>query len=301
VWLDGEFRSTEWSRPADAVTVLRYLEAHSKHAAIAGGALAPSHIAHIADGYRAVLDDRARTGFRGRAAGNSVSLGLEIDDVLDPALVGGELAWTLVEPWTLRVASAVDPTAQRGVTSSAQLAIERSSGNERTRFDLGGGAVVEPRIGMAALLFSSLAADRAGARWSARADVRAGTGSLGAMFGALHRLERAELDDRANGGIGAGATLGVTSPAGWLSTGVRARGDFRLLGTLEAGAPMGRRAQAAAWVAATHRAAAGAAEMRVTWVPRLHSALQVARMYSTDVMDPSPQWSVTAWLGATVQ
>ncbi|MGE3545806.1 MAG: hypothetical protein AB7L28_17860, partial [Kofleriaceae bacterium] len=88
---------------------------------------------------------------------------------------------------------------------------------------------------------------------------------------------------------------------GWVWAGMRARGDSGTLFSGAVGAPMSRRIQAAAWFAATQTRAAGAAELRVAWMRQLHSALQLARMYATDVMDPVPTWSVTAWFGASLQ
>ena len=64
VWEGGAFRTREWSRPVDAISIVRQLEAHAGPVAFAAGALAPSTIGHVADGYRASLDDRARTGAR---------------------------------------------------------------------------------------------------------------------------------------------------------------------------------------------------------------------------------------------
>jgi hypothetical protein len=156
--------------------------------------------------------------------------------------------------------------------------------------------VGEPHAGIAAVAFATAAADHGRARWTATSDVRAGTGTLGAAFGPLYRLERTrEISEGAGGG--AGLTVGVAAPAAWLSLGVRARPNGTLA-TIGAGAPMGRDVQGAVWAAATARDAAGAAELRVAWARRLSSALQIARMYATDAMAPAPAWSVTAWFGA---
>src|SRR5262245_57695339 len=68
VWDDSVFRGSEWSSAADAVTIIRALEAQydfdDTRVSLAGGALAPAHIGMIADGYRIALDDRWRTGVR---------------------------------------------------------------------------------------------------------------------------------------------------------------------------------------------------------------------------------------------
>ena len=62
---------------------------------------------------------------------------------------------------------------------------------------------------------------------------------------------------------------------------------------------MGRWVQAGLWAAASRSDAAGAAELRVAWAQRFSSALQLARFYRFDAMDPAPLWSVTAWFGAS--
>jgi len=292
VWLDGVFRRDDWSRPADAVTILRALEAHTAHLAIAAGGLAPSELAQVAEGYRAALDDHLRTGVRGAVITTPVTATLEIDDVLDPVLVGGQIAWHLDAPWTVHAASAVDP----GERSAIELGVARRWDAKATRAESGMALVGEPHAGVAMVAFATAAADRGGARWTATSDARAGTGTLGAAFGPLYRLERTrEISEGA--GVGAGLTASVAAPAAWLSLGVRARPNGALA-TIGAGAPMGRYVQGAVWAAATARDAAGAAELRVAWAKRLSSALQVARMYATDAMMPAPVWSVTAWFGA---
>lgn len=298
VWLDGVFRRGDWSRLADAVTLVRYLEAHTGELAIAAGGLTPGQLAHVVDGYRASLDDRQRTGVRGRAMTRTVTLGLELDDVLDPALVAGAVAWQAAPPWGIHAAAAVDPAAPTGIESAIELGVTRRWEAKAARAEIGGAVVGEPGRGASIVTFATAALDRAGARWSATTEARAGGGTVGAAFGPLYRVERADLYDRAHAGVGAAIGLGVASPAGWLSAGVRARPGMGTLGTLSAGAPMGRWIQAAAWLAATKHDAAGAAELRVAWARPLFSSVQVARMYTTEVMRPSPMWSVTAWFGA---
>src|SRR5690349_13543891 len=81
VWDDGVFRRADWSRAADAVTVIRDVEVVYGPTALAAGRLAPSHLAHLADGYRATLDDRWRTGARAAVRSDDVDATAEIDDV----------------------------------------------------------------------------------------------------------------------------------------------------------------------------------------------------------------------------
>lgn len=298
VWLDGAFRARDWDEASDAVSVLRLLEVHSAGGAVAlaAGALAPAHLAHVADGHRAALDDHPRTGVRGVAATETFALGLEIDDVVSPALAGGAVALQLTPERSVRAAAAVDPV--RG-EAAIELAVARTWIAEHARTEVGGGLVFEPGFGIHALAFAALERDAAGARWRAAADLRAGIGTVGAAFGPLYRLERQTLWDDAEGGVGAGASGSVAAPFGWIDASVRVRPGRGVIGALSAGAPMGRWVQAGAWAAASRDAAAGAGELRVAWAKRMSSALQVARMYDTDAMMPAAQWSVTAWFGAT--
>nr|MBA3460744.1 hypothetical protein [Deltaproteobacteria bacterium] len=82
VWLDGEFRASDWNEPADAVGAVRLLELHTpgRTLALAGGALAPIVVAHVADGYRVALDDQPRTGARASLTTRAVAAELMIDD-----------------------------------------------------------------------------------------------------------------------------------------------------------------------------------------------------------------------------
>ncbi|MDX2089054.1 MAG: hypothetical protein SFX73_14450 [Kofleriaceae bacterium] len=301
VWQDGVFRRRDWARPADAVTVIRYLEVHTEHVGFAAGALAPSQLAHVTDGYRASLDDRWRTGARGAVTTESLTLGAEIDDVLAPALVGGALAWELAPPWGVRAAAAVDPTAPGGTASAFELGAARRWEANHRRLELGASVVAEPTAGMSVVASTAVEVEREGTRWSARADLRAGNGTNGAAFGPLYRLERGELFERARSGVGGGMALGVAGELGWITAAVRVRPGNGALATIGAGAPMGRWVQGGGWLAATPGAVAGAAELRVAWARGMFSAFQLARMYATDEMLPAPQWSATAWFGVATE
>ncbi len=301
VWLDGEFRTRDWDHGSAALTVLRVLELHSpgRELGLAAGALSQARIAQVADGHRAALDDHRRTGIRGGAVTRTLALELEIDDVVGPSLVGGALGVALSPRWGLRAATAIDPTAPAGTRAATEVAMARTWLRERAHDELGGGVVYEPGFGASVVAFGIAERDRGSARWSARADVRAGTGTVGGAFGPLYRLERGQLWKDSEVGVGAGAAAGVASPRGWITAGVRLRPGHGVIGSISAGAPMGRWLQAGAWAAAASEHAAGAGELRIAWARRLSSALQVARMYDTDAMQPAPQWSVTAWFGAT--
>ena len=298
VWLDGELRD-DWQRPRDAIRIIRLFELalFDGHVAVAAGGLTPTQLAHVADGHRASLDDRPRTGARAAATGGSLALALELDDVLDPSLAGGALAWQLAEPWIVRGAAAVDP-------SLGEVAIELGGARrwqaDDARLELGGAGIGEPGFGYAALAFADATIDRGDIRFTGNAELRAGSGSVGAAFGALHRLERREIYARSQRGVGGAMAIGIAAPAGWLRASLRMRPGLGELVTVTAGAPAGRWIQAGAWFAATERVVAGAGELRVAWARRYASVFELARMYDTDAMDPAPAWSVTAWFAATL-
>jgi hypothetical protein len=296
VWLDGVFRRTDWARAADAVRAVRLVElagsAGSAQLAIAAGGLAPAQLAHVADGYRAALDDRQRTGVRGAVTTPTFALGLEVDDVLEPGFVGGAVEWQLAPRLVTHTAIAIDPIAGE---AALELAAARRWARERSRVDAGGGIVGEPGFGIAALTFVSAAIDHRKMRWTASGELRAGTGSIGAAFGPLHRVE--PIYEHSQRGIGGAVSAGVAGRAGWLRAGLRARPGLGGLATVMAGAPMGRWVQAGMWLAASRDHAAGAGELRVAWARRLASALELARMqmYDVQAMQPRPLWSATAW------
>jgi hypothetical protein len=317
VWDDGVFRRRDWARPADAVTIVRQLEAQLvldtdrdgrtiSRIAIAAGGLAPARIARVVDGHRATLDDRLRTGARGALSTPALELGLEIDDVIDPALIGGSASWRLASPWGLHAAAAVDPRAPDAggvgthVVSALELGVAHRWDALSRRLELGGSLVGEPNEGVTAVGFGSLAIERDETRWTASADLRGGNGTSGALFGPLYRLERRGLIERAHGGLGGGIALGVAAPAFSLSIGGRVRPGLPILGTVAIAVPMSSWVQAGGWIAASRTATAGAAEVRLAWARRLSSALQLARMYESDSpMAPAATWSVTAWFGAS--
>ena len=296
VWLDGEFRRADWSAWQDAVRVVRWIEVVRPHAALAIGGLAPAQLEHVADGYRATLDDRRRTGVRVAATSDALAAVVEIDDVIEPGLIGGSLEAQLAPRVVGFAATAIDPDVAQ---AAIELAAARRWTGERSRVDLGGGAVAEPGLGVAALAFVSGAIERAGARWWTTGDVRAGSGSVGAAFGALQRIERATIYERSRRGVGGAIAVGVTSRLGWLHVGVRARPELGRLATVMFGAPMGRWVQAGGWLASSSSATAGAAEVRVAWAKRLASTLELARMYETGTMATQATWSATVWFVAT--
>ena len=314
VWEGGVFRQRDWSRASSLVTIVRLFAAQHvldtdrdgrtiSRIAIAAGGLAPARIAHVVDGQRATLDDRLRTGARAALNTPKLDLGLEIDDVLDPALIGASAGWRLATPWGVHAGAAVDPArGETDVRSAIEVGVARRWDAVQRRIQLGGSIIGEPYDGITAVGFGTIAIERGETRWMASADVRAGNGTSGAVFGPLYRLERIGLIDRVHGGIGGGGTLGVTAPAFSVSLGGRARPGLGALGTLAIAAPMATWLQAGGWIAASRAATAGAAEVRVAWAQRLSSAIQVGRMYETDgPMLPAATWSVTAWFGASTE
>lgn len=310
VWTDDGFRASDWAAPERAVTVLRAFEASGTLGdttlGVAAGALAPAQIARIADGYRVALDDRWHTGLRTSAQGTDFAAGLEIDDVLDPALIGGSARWEMARPWGMHAAIAIDPASVGVVEAGVHRTYEATG----VRAEVGGSVTAELMLGAGGIGFADASLERGGVTWTARGDVRAGNGAGGSLFGPLYRIEREMHDGRLGlaaraeahelSGLGAGLTLGASAPAGWLEVGARARPGLGGLLVASGGAPMSKRVQAAAWAAIGRDDAAGAAEVRVAWAPRLFSALQTARLYRFDRMD-LPIWMVTAWFGATIE
>ena len=319
VWDDAHFRSSDWSSVADLITFVRDFEiartVGDTKLALAAGVLAPSRVGHVVDGYRVALDDRFRTGVRAGALHEDLDVTVEIDDVLDPALVAAGARWAMSPPWSMYLALASDPRAPSlsgtHVATALEAGVGRRYEGDRARVDVGVAVVAELSLGASLVGFAQGAIERAGVRWTARADARAGTGTAGSLFGPLYRIERLahggamSLWDRAQtgelAGAAAGVALGAALPAGWLEIGARRRPGLGGLAFANAGAPMGRWVQAGLWAALGREDAAGAAELRVAWANRLFSALQAARIYRLDAMEPTAVWSITAWFGAVTQ
>lgn len=314
VWDDGTFRRSDWNQIADVVTIVRDFEVAGEledggHVALAAGALAPAHVARIADGYRSTLDDRWRTGVRTAAVTKTTEASLEIDDVLDPALIAGAVDYQVAPPWGVHLAVGVDPTQPSSLTTTRIASTIEAGGSYRfesktARADLGVSLMAELGLGFTAVGYIDAAIVRDDVRYTIRADARGGNGTAGDMFGPLYRIERTAIYTRARAGElqggSFGATTGIASERGWFDVGMRARPGLGMLATASAGLPMSRRFQAAAWAAASKTDGAGAGELRVIWAKRLFSGLQAARIYQfTDPMAPTAVWSLTAWFGAS--
>lgn len=304
VWDGGAFRRSEWTSAWDAVAIVRDagVSGHVGDAelAIAAGALAPAHVGTLVEGYRVSLDDRWRTGVRAVARSSTLDVTAEVDDVLDPALIAGGARWMMAPPWGLLASLASDP----GHVTAFEAGGFRRLEIEHARADLGVSIAGEVPYGASAVAWGNGAIERGDVRFTARADVRAGTGSVGGAFGPLWRVERLAPEMHRGLGGGAGASFGVAAPAGWLEIGGRVRPDRGGIAVASAGAPMGQRVQAAVWAGVGRDEAAGAGELRVAWARSMFSALHVARLYrfdaaSTGTMTAEPIWSVTAWFGAT--
>ncbi|MBV8762977.1 MAG: hypothetical protein JO257_37170, partial [Deltaproteobacteria bacterium] len=139
VWDDARFRRSDWSRATDVVTVIRDVEASYGPLALAAGRLAPAHVAHLADGYRATLDDRWRTGARVALATTDVTAGAEIDDVLDPALIAAHARWQLADAWAGHVAFGADP----GHTKAGELGLAHTTRAEHAQLDAGAALTID--------------------------------------------------------------------------------------------------------------------------------------------------------------
>ncbi|HEX5061083.1 MAG TPA: hypothetical protein VFV99_17075 [Kofleriaceae bacterium] len=319
VWDDAEFRRSDWNGVGSVLTLVRDFEATrdvgDTRFSVAAGALAPAHITHVVNGYRAALDDRFHTGIRAAAEQTDLDAVLEVDDVLDPALIAGGLRFAMAPPYAMHLGIAIDPSAPAMDGTHTITAIEAGASSRfegfRARADVGVSVVAEISLGAGVVAFANGAAERGGVLWTARADAQAGTGTAGSLFGPLYRIERLAHDGRASewdrahagdlNGASVGFAVGAGIPTGWLELGARARPGLGGLVFASGGAPMGRYVQAGMWAAAGRDDAAGAGELRVAWAKRMFSALQVARMYRLDPMEPISLWSVTAWFGATSQ
>jgi hypothetical protein len=282
VWDNDVFRTSDWSAPERAITVLRAFETTGKlgdtKLALAAGALAPARLGHVVDDYHVALDDRWRTGVRATARNEVIDGQVEVDDVLDPAVIGGS-----VHAEFLHAAVAIDPARVAIVEAGVHKTFERDG----ARSELGASVLAELLEGAGAVAYADGAIDYENITWSARAEVRATTSGI-SPIGPLYRVERLD-DDRHR--LGAGLAVGASTRAWWFQLSAR---DHLLAAS--AGAPMSKHVQAALWAAANGRDAAGASELRVVWGKRLFSALQGARLYRFE-MDPVPVWSLTAWFG----
>ena len=325
VWDDAVFRRSDWSGVAHVVTLVRDFaiarDVGDTKFALAAGGLAPAHVGHLVDGYRVALDDRFRTGVRVAAQHEHLDLSAELDDLLDTGLVAAGARYAMAPPYAMHLALAIDPRAPSLRGAQTATAIEAGASRRfeafRARADVGVSIVAELSLGASVAAFANGAIERSGIVWSARADARAGTGTVGSLFGPLYRIERIAHDgrmslwDRAEAGeldgASAGIAVGAALPAhtgglaGWLELGARTRPGLGGLLFVGGGAPMGKWVQAGMWAAVGRDDAAGAAELRVAWAKRLFSALQVSRLYRLDAMEPISLWSVTAWFGAATE
>ncbi|MFT3693048.1 MAG: hypothetical protein QM831_07895 [Kofleriaceae bacterium] len=312
VWDDGVFRRSDWASPFDAVSIIRDVELvhplDDGHLALAAGALSPSRLGRIADGYRSTLDDHWRTGVRSAAVTQTTQATLEIDDVLDPAMIGGAVDVRISDPYAMHVAFVMDP--QQPTTMDAtrvagvlEAGASRQFTTAQSRTDTGFSLVSEFGLGFSFVGYAQTEIQRDDVRYTARADLREGSGTSGAMFGPLYRVERATLWQRAHDreldGLAGGGSVGMILPRGWFEVGLRERPGLGLLGTAYAGMPMNAMLQAGVWAAVSRDDSAGAAEVRVAWARQLYSALQAARIYQFDTMTPQAIWSLTAWFGVT--
>lgn len=282
VWDDDVFRASDWSAPERAITLLRTFET-TGHVGettlgLAAGALAPARLGRVVDDYHVALDDRWRTGVRAIARSEDVDAQLEIDDVLDPAVIGGAVRWQ-----RLHGSVAVDPDRMAIV----ELGAHQTWQDDGARAEVGASALAELVEGGGVVAYGDTAIEYGGITWSARADVRATTSGL-SPIGPLYRVERLREDRHP---LSAGLALGASTEAWWIQIAGR-----ESLISASAGAPMSKHVQAAVWAAANRKDAAGASELRVLWSKKMFSALQAARLYRFE-MDPVPVWSITAWFG----
>ncbi len=289
--VDGNWHSLDFAQRRDALRVLRYAQWQHRwrnnSVALAAGNLAPLTLGTLAQGYRASIDVRRRVGATARVIAGATNVEGFVDDVLQPFVAAGAVSVAVRRGWRARIAAAADVDVGN---AAIEFSGRRVGTVEKLRLEGGAGLVVEPGIGASAVMFgqAEMRVDRL--RIIASADVRAGSGTVGAAFGSLYRLERRDArmgqslwqlaDDGALAGVGGGATLTLARPElGWIAASLQRRPGLGTLATATVGAPMGSRWQAGAWLAASETALAGAAEVRWLWSSRWWMAAEVARAY----------------------
>ena len=296
--VDGRWRSADFAQWRDAVRVLRYARWTQRwdggSLAIAAGNLAPLTLGTVALGYRPSLDLRRRVGVAARVVNGSTQVEGWIDDVLTPSVLAGSLSVAVRPGWHARLAVVADTgladVRDHTTRGTAEVSLRRQGTVEQLQLQGGGGAVVEPGVGASAVVFGQAEMRIGAVRVTGNADVRAGSGTVGAAFGPLYRLERVAAvagqslwmvaDHGGFNGVAAGASLTVARPdAGWVAASLRHRPGLGSLATATFGLPMGPRWQAGAWFAASETAMAGAAELRWQWSSRWWTAAEVARGY----------------------
>ncbi|MBK7537391.1 MAG: hypothetical protein IPI49_18885 [Myxococcales bacterium] len=186
---------------------------------------------------------------------------------------------------------------------------ERDGPSERAR--LGSGVVVEPRAGVHAVAFAELAAEPRGWHLEVRADVRAGTGSLGTRFGPLALAGGEDEELAAAPALGGGISGRVHGAHGWGEAALR-RGPGGAVVSAHLALAVSERLHVGAWLAADPRRALGAAEARAfagprwgRWLSGTFAALEVSRLSrvaeeqaASASMLPAPSWAAVLWLGA---
>lgn len=367
-WDDGKWRRDDFTTAAGWGAVLRYLEWRQDggegddayELALALGALRPAALGQVSDGVKVGVDDRYHTGLRARARAGKLELRGEIDDVFAPQLFGAEVGWLLPQ-WRAAAATALgwsawgddllDGALDRAglgggamrpaagsapVDSAVEVSLARRFVRDGGEARLGLGAVGEPGEGAHAVAFAELEAEAEEWRVSLRGDARAGTGSLGARFGPLYRVDRLEarLDDAApapdpldpvdpppaadlpmedDGGRGLSGALALRferDGLGWFEGTLRARHRRGAIATAHLGAPITEHAQAGAWMALDERRFLLAGEVRAFWRAGSFAAVEVSRLLRDRELDREPGeavtldaaaprlgWAVIAWVG----
>ncbi len=296
--VDGRWQSADFAERRDVVRLLRYARWTQRWTAgslaIAAGNLAPLTLGAVALGYRPSLDLRRRVGVAARIVNGSTQIESWLDDVLTPSVLAGSLSTAVRPGWHARIALAADiriaDLPDHAAHSTVEVSLRRLGTVEQLQLQGGGGAVVEPGVGMSVVMFGQAEMRIGSLRLTGNADVRAGSGTVGAAFGPLYRLERVAavagqslwmVADRGGlNGVAAGATLTLARPdVGWVAASLRHRPGLGSLATATFGLPMGPRWQAGAWLAASETAFAGAAELRWQWSSRWWTAAEISRGY----------------------
>ncbi|MEZ4360308.1 MAG: hypothetical protein R3B48_09015 [Kofleriaceae bacterium] len=317
-WEEERWRREDFATAAGWAAAVRYLEwqrgDEDAEAALALGTLRPARLGLVSDGVQPAIDGQRHSGARVRLRAGRLELRGEVDDVVAPAVLGGAAAWRLSR-WRAASALAIGlPTdGAAGTEAAAELSLAREFGPPEEEAALGAGAVVEPGAGAHVAGFAEIATRAA--RWTvtARAELRVGSGRLGAAFGPLYRVERwaasapdAQAPDGALAreerrvGVAGGLSLRASRDGfGWFEGALRNRRRRGTLATAHLGAPLGAWGQAGAWLAVDARRAVLASELRAFGAGGRFVALEVSRFYEAPVeqMAPAPRWALVAWVG----
>jgi hypothetical protein len=308
--LDGDqLVEGDWDELRDGARLLRYLLWRPRLGSTAALSVAAGRLDGVSVGSGAVVDgftagvdlDRHRLGLDVRLATAGSRAHLFVDDVIDPEIGAVRAAGDAIGPLAIGATAAGDRGAAGGPIGSLSVDAVAGFGGERARGEIQLDAV---RIwgwgsGLHLGLAGSIGRDH---RLGLRVEGHAGTaGYVAGWIGPLHIRDRLEM--RPPTGAGAGGHVEIEGAhAGLGSARVRVE---HLVGRgrgarLELRSTRIRTVQAGVWAAASDRASALGAELRLAFPRSLFSRLEARRQYSTRGDTPAPLWAIAATFGATI-